>query len=341
MENIRRLGIVCATYEDFICVYDERGLIFLFGKKDNSYKFSRGEIVIFDTIVSNNWEMPDRYVYSLKDSNFQIETVWAHYVIKGVFDEGHRTTPIETILINLERLNEFKIDIWTQESFLKYYSDIESQIKEMDINKILGSLKIELKESHIKKLGDDDSYYVWESTTIDTDDPYIKSLFNIGDKFLYSETAFWPWQKLKEESGYTDDDFGLNKSKMRRAIAKAKKNYSLSAHHRTLLSLKLYDQMKKEKQRIELKIEKEKYWPTSKYESILSSYNDESVTGFVNQFNGVIWQKNLRIYSSYQLDVYEKLYEDIPDYYSVVGLKNEPNIESEENDIFEMLDLLF
>ena len=332
MEENSHIGVVCITTDNTITIYDERGLFFMFNKKDNEANFEIGDVVIFNTFKFSdtlNTEMPDQHVYHVNNPMFKIRTTaeagrayyGPYFLIYGKYCKKHckngrkewadspfMTTKKETLLIKNILNNHPSIDCYNQNYFAKLYSECDSYIKGLDIQEIFGSLKIETFDTHIKKLGDDDSYYVWERTSINTKDPYIKSLFPIGDKLLYSETAFIPWHRLKEEAGYKDGDFGIQEKDIQKAIKKAKKSYSYSSHHQFLLSLKLDEIAKIKKQESELILQLSQDWPTPRYTELLRRQNN--MENFIELYNSVISQPGNNVLVKYNLCTYKELNSD-------------------------------
>lgn len=134
-------------------------------------------------------------------------------------------------------------------------------------------------------------------------------MFPIGDKLLYSETAFIPWHRLKEEAGYTDNYFGINKKEIQKALKKAKKSYSHSKHHQFLLSLKLEEIANIKKQESELILQLSKDWPTQRYTELLRRQNN--IENFIERYNSIISQTGNNILVKYNLCTYKELIGDI------------------------------
>lgn len=331
MEENSHIGVVCQIASNStIVIYDERGLIFLFDRIENIMDFKIGDVVIFNTFLFSghiNAEMPDKYVYHVTNPMFRVlktsEAGYSYYgpyyLIYGKYCKSHSqngkkdwvdspfmTTKKETLLIK-KIFNKQTVESVDHQLVMKLYSDIETYIKRLDIPKIYSSLKIEIYESHQKKLGDDDSYYVWKSTSIKTEDPYIESLFSIGNELLYSETAFSSWQQLKEESGYKDSDFGVQDEEIKKAIERATKLYSYSNHHSILLALKLQEIEYQRQNNLELELQIMQNWPTQRYNKILSHQNVELVD-FSMQFDNLMPHcKNKKVFPKYDLDKYKEL----------------------------------
>lgn len=329
MEENSHIGVVCITTDSIIIIYDERGLFFMFNKKDNEANFEIGDVVIFNTFKfsdSLNTEMPNEHIYHVNNPMFRIMTTaeagWAYYgpyfLIYGKYCKKHckngkkdwvdspfMTSKKETLLIKSILNNYPSTDCYNQNYFTKLYSEYDSYIKGLDIQEIFSSLKIEEYDTHKKRFGDDDSYYVWKSTSINTKDPYIKSLFPIGDKLLYSETAFIPWHQLKKEAGYEDCDFGIKEKEIQKAIKKAKKSYSYSSHHQFLLSLKLEEIANFKKQESEFILQLSQNWPTTRYTELL--LRQTNIEKFIELYNSIMSQVGNSILVKYDLCTYKKL----------------------------------
>lgn len=329
MEENSHLGVVCITTDHIITIYDERGLFFMFNKKDNEANLGIGDIVIFNTFKfsdSLNTEMPNKYIYHVNNPMFQIRTTaeaghayyGPYFLIYGKYCKKHckngekdwvdspfMTTKKETLLLKSILNNHTSTDCINQNYFIKLYTECDSCIKGLDIQEIFGSLKIEVYETHTKRLGEDDSYYVWKSTSINTQDPYIKSLFPIGDNLLYSETAFVPWHQLKEESGYKDSNFGIQEEDIQKAIKKAMKLYSYSNHHQFLLSLKLQEIANIKKQESEFALQLSQNWPTQRYTELLLRQNN--IEDFIKQYNSIMSQAGNNTIVKYNLCTYKEL----------------------------------
>lgn len=329
MEENSHIGVVCTTTDNIIIIYDERGLFFIFNKNDNKANFKIGDAVIFNTFKfsdSLNTEMPNKYIYHVNNPMFQIKTTaeagrayyGPYFLIYGKYCKKHckngekewidspfMTTKKETLLIKDIFNNHTSTYYNNQNYFIKLYSECDSYIKGLNIQEIFDSLKIEIYETHTKRLGEDDSYHVWKRTSINTQDPYIKSLFPIGDKLLYTETAFTPWHKLKEESGYKDSDFGIQEKDMKKAIKKAMKSYSYSNHHQFLLTLKLEEIANIQKQESEFILQLSQNWPTSRYTELLLQQNN--IENFIELHNNIISQADNNILFKYNLCTYREL----------------------------------
>lgn len=329
MEENSHIGVVCMTTDNILIVYDERELFFIFNKRYNKVNFEIGDIVVFNTFVfsdSLNTEMPNKYIYNVNNPMFEIKTTaeagYAYYgpyfLIYGKFCKSHCkngvkdwiyspfiTTKKETILIKSILSNHTSTYCINQNYFTKLYSECDLYIKGLDIQNIFGTLKIEVYDTHTKRLGEDDSYRVWKSVSINTQDPYIKSLFPIGDELLYSATAFIPWQELKEDSGYKDVDFGVQKKDIQKLIKKAMKTYSSSSHHQVLLSLKLQEIANVKKQESELTLQLSQNWPTSRYTELLQRQNN--IENFTRQYNRIMSQADKNVLVKYSLYKYKKL----------------------------------
>lgn len=331
MEENSHIGVVCQIANNAtIAIYDERGLIFLFDKTTDCTDFKIGDVVIFNTFLFSkhaNTEMPDKYVYHITDPTFRILTTYdagyayygPYYLIYGGYCKSHAqdgkkdsrnspftTTEKETLLVK-KLLNKENIEFIDEQLVKSIYSNIETYIKGLDISEIYNSLKIEIYETHLNRLGEDDSYYVWKSTSIKTADPYLKSLFSIGDELLYSETAFNSWRQLKAESGYKDSDFGIQKKEIKRAIEKAAKQYSYSNHHSTLLALKLQEIEKHRQHNFDLDLQLMQHWPTQRYVEMLPCQDTELIN-FSTQFDNIIsCLNNKKIFSKYDSAKYNEL----------------------------------
>lgn len=83
---------------------------------------------------------------------------------------------------------------------IDYFCDTYTRAQQIDVKKVINSLKIEIQQSHTQKIGDDESYYIDRITTCDIpeaiNDSFLKEFLKLGKENIYTDSGFTSWQNL-------------------------------------------------------------------------------------------------------------------------------------------------
>lgn len=119
------------------------------------------------------------------------------------------------LLFNKTVIHHFAVQ--TKVAFLKkeseptceyFLSDDVKQIKKyldsINLEEILSDLKVNVKEWHHVKLGDDDSYRIYRTVSVSNplakEDDYLRRIIKPGSEDVYSAHGFAPWSTLRHEA---------------------------------------------------------------------------------------------------------------------------------------------
>ena len=267
-----------------VLVHDDRGLIFVFQQKT---ELNIGDKIRFNLYWGDDIEMPNQFFE--KDETKSIKNNKLFYKLSDIEE-----------LLSVNCISYLDSPNLSSATFEYFHKCVSSYINHLDIESVFNSFTIKVEESHIKKCGDDDTYMVERIASINTKDMYLSTLFPIGRTYLYYESAFVSWHELKDESGYTESDFGIQVKEQKRFIRIAKKKYNLEEHHRFLLSRLLYQYTKRitelsneSKRKYELDI---KRYPTFFYTQLFShcdSYTYDELINFILSYNKFQGNKNV------------------------------------------------
>lgn len=154
--------------------------------KENEMSF--GNITVSKIKVQNDYFSFSRSVFSrnielyitsgadkIRFSN--IEKNWVEYIYETAIYEA------------------FAKDIKAKfHNYIKEYLKVRSSIDNIDLQKILNDLQIEVEEIFINKVGGDDSYYVDETRTISFPieqlDKFLKDYIKVGRRNIYKDSGY-------------------------------------------------------------------------------------------------------------------------------------------------------
>lgn len=290
------LGLVCRAYksEDFFIFFDEMGILYALPKStDKSSNYSiYDDITVGDVILFNTkWDKQSSTVTlnetydKIKDLEFKgTQTLYYNLhstskFIHGSFPEfviyaGDITlafsSPKESLLIEqsiADSVESFRwIDIFANSHEIKQYID------NLDIESIFNTYKIVISDKRINHHPDEIYHTVVK--TIETKDPYIRTLFPLGETGDVCDYSY-------RDEIYTNfvDTKGIQAN-----IQKAIPSYSKFDHYNFLLKMKLNNQMDAIIRDDLVK----KYWPLDYFKGLAENIPKRDVKAFINRHNNEI-----------------------------------------------------
>lgn len=290
------IGMVCRAYkyENFFIFFDEMGILYALPKSDNkaTYDTSINDIHVGDVILFNTkWDKQTSSI-SLNISYDKIKnleykgTSTLYYnlhstskFIHGSFPDftiyaGNITltgiSPRESLLVEqcfAVTIESFKWkDIFTDSYKIRQYID------ELDVESIFNTYKIVISDKRITNHPDERYHTVVK--TIETKDPYIRTLFPLG------ETGD-VWDYSYGDEIYTDY---IDSKSIKFNIQKATSLYSKFDHYNFLLKMKLDNQMDAIIRDDLVK----KYWPLDYFKKLSENIPKRDVKAFINGHNNEI-----------------------------------------------------
>jgi len=114
------------------------------------------------------------------------------------------------------------------EPYLNEVKRLKEYIDTIDIKEILKSLKVNVSESFINKVGGDDRYYVYRNASISDEvankDEYIKKIFGLGEECIHSDSGYTSAYNMRIKDlvvgEYTDSNLEEEKNRLLQKYSK-------------------------------------------------------------------------------------------------------------------------
>lgn len=169
--------------------------------------------------------------------------------------------------------------------------EIWKYINKLDINKIVNSFKIEIKEYFLHKPGGDDRYYVDKEYSVDSKDEYITTLLPNKTEELYYDSGYCTAESMRT---YSDGDTGRQYKEEKEYVDRFNKEYTKEHHYYILLNTYIQSYLSNlDKQVFKKKVLAE-YFPIDKVEYYfrkhdcgLSTCCSKSLEEFVEIYNHI------------------------------------------------------